>query len=40
MLYTMDLPIPQIRVVTIRTFADDTAALSEDKYPAVATSEL
>ena len=36
----MDLPIPQIRDGTIRTFAGDTVALSVDKYPAVASSKL
>ena len=36
----MDLSIPQIRDVTIGTFADDTVALSVNKYPAVASSKL
>ena len=41
MLYLLlDLPIPQIRDVAVDTFADDTVALSVDKYPAVAYSKL
>ena len=40
LLFTMDLPIPQIRDVTLGTFADDTVALSVDKYPVVASLKL
>ena len=40
LLYTLDLPILQIRDVTLGTFADDTVALSVDKYPMVASSKL
>ena len=40
LLYTLDLPILQIRDVTLGTFADDTVALSADKYPVVASSKL
>ena len=36
----MALPIPQIRDVTIATFADDAVALSVDKYSAVASSKI
>ena len=36
----MDLSIPQIRDVTIGTFADDTVALFVDKYAVVASSKL
>ena len=40
LLLTMDLPIPQIRDVTLGTFADDTVALSVEKYPVVASLKL
>ena len=37
LLYTLDLPIPQIREVTLGTFAVDTVVLSVDKCPMVAS---
>ena len=40
LLFTMDLPFPQFQNVTLGTFADDTVALSVDKYPVVATLKL
>ena len=40
LLYTLHLPIQQIRYVTLGAFADNTVALSVDKYPVVASLKL